>query len=129
MALIGVVLGGENMKKVFRFVLPILIVFSIMAQAREHDGIEKVGQLYDYWDRPDAVVQDNIAYIYCSSGLRIIDLTDRDLPNLIGSWEDNPTRINCCIVRGDIIYAVDYLGWLYVLNVQNPSTPILFHRY
>ncbi|MBT7617849.1 MAG: hypothetical protein HN590_11255, partial [Calditrichaeota bacterium] len=109
----------------FRFVLTILIIFSITVQAREFDSIEKVGQLYDYWKGSDASVQNDFAYIAASSGIKIIDLIDPDQPVLIGSWEDNATKIRCCIVRGDILYAIDDLGWLYVLNVEIPSTPNL----
>ena len=109
----------------FRFVLTILIIFSITVQAREFDSIEKVGQLYDYWKGSDASVQNDFAYIAASSGIKIIDLIDPDQPVLIGSWEDNATKIRCCIAQGDILYAVDDLGWLYVLNIEIPSTPNL----
>ena len=56
------------------------------------------------------------------SGIQIIDIKDRNSPEIMGSF-DTSGRANNIFVEGDIAYVADGDGGLQILNIKDKRNP------
>jgi hypothetical protein len=87
-----------------------LLILSVALQAQDHENVEQVGRIYNYWDYAfDLEVVGDLAYIAAGvSGLQIVDVSDPDNPEIIGYWDDNPGYAYGVTVSDDYAYLADY---------------------
>jgi len=69
------------------------------------------------------IVNDSIAYVCSSNGLRIMDISPPEYPQLIGISFLNCMPTDICIV-GNIAYVCFYSSGLQVLDISNPTNPV-----
>jgi len=68
-------------------------------------------------------LSDSLAYIACGrAGLRIIDVTDPDQPQEMGSV-DTPGAAFDVVVSGNVAYVADDQGGLRMIDVSDPRSP------
>ena len=70
----------------------------------------------------DIYVEGNYAYIavYNSEmGLRIIDITDKENPSIIGSCDNTPLNVNGVYVEGNYAYITDKEGGVFIIDTTN----------
>lgn len=70
-------------------------------------------------------VSGNFAYVAAgSTGLQVVDVTDRRAPRIVGSL-DTPGNANDVRVVGNIAYVADGSAGLRIIDVTNPISPSL----
>jgi hypothetical protein len=75
------------------------------------------------------VVQGNYAYVLSgSAGLRIIDVSDKAAPRLVGS-HDLPDTARGLFVSGNYAYVAASGAGLQIINVSAPGTPVFAGKY
>ena len=74
--------------------------------AQDAENIERVGRLYNYWDKiHDVAVIGDLAYVTTGfSGLQIMDVSDPGNPEIIGFWDDNLGHAASVTVSGNFAY-------------------------
>ena len=74
-------------------------------------------------------VTGNYAYLADgSSGLQIIDVSDKSSPSLVGNFS-TPDSVFEAHVSGDYAYLVDYYNGFYVVDVSDPANPSQYGHY
>ncbi len=70
-------------------------------------------------------------YVYAANsyrGLMILDVTNKNSPNVIGEKDTEGQSLDID-VDGDYAYVADNTGGLYIFNISNPSSPTQSGRY
>ena len=69
--------------------------------------------------------EDYQAYVvYPSAGLRVLDVSDDERPNLVGSF-NSPGEATGVRVDGDLVYLADGSGGLHVLTAITPTQAVV----
>jgi hypothetical protein len=78
-----------------------------------------------------------LVYVASTEGLQIVDVSNPDVPVLLGRLDTNPTDIPLAnlddvpqdvVVSGGLAFIPLWLGGLIVVDVQNPANPIEIQR-
>jgi len=93
--------------------------------AQDHLNVELVGRVGTTWeDSYDVAVSGNYAYLataYC--GLQVLDISDPENSESVGSFEEYPSKVRAVFIRDDYAYlAIDENG-LVILDVSDPADP------
>ncbi len=68
-------------------------------------------------------VEGNYAYID-DGGLKIVDLSDKSSPEIVGNWTPPTKRSNKAVVSNQLAYILDtYNDYIFVVNCSNPTNP------
>jgi len=102
------------------------MIMSFCLQAQEHENVEQVGRLWNFWEGVYEVeVIGDYAYVAAGrSGLQVVDISDPEHPRIAGYWDDNPSRAYDVKVRGDYAYLADWNGGLIIVDISDPENPI-----
>lgn len=74
-------------------------------------------------------VAGNYAYVAAgSTGLKIVDVTDRRLPRIVGTL-DTPGNANDVRVLGNLAYVADGSAGLQIIDITVPTAPVLRGTY
>ncbi|MEM4390460.1 MAG: VWA domain-containing protein [Candidatus Diapherotrites archaeon] len=91
-------------------------------------SMQTIGRL-DTTDPRDVFVDGNYAYLADgSAGLRIINITNKTNPTLVGTYNTPGTAYDV-IVDGNYAYVADLSGGLRIINITNKSNPTLASYY
>ncbi|MDP8238760.1 MAG: beta-propeller domain-containing protein [Candidatus Hatepunaea meridiana] len=114
------------MKISFSIAIIISLTFYVPTYAQDHSGVEKVGCI-QHWDGAyDIAIQGEYAYIATgTTGLQILDVSDLDNHNVVGSWKSLSRDLRSVCISDDIAYmTVGNARGLRVIDVSNPVRPV-----
>jgi hypothetical protein len=113
--------------KIVIIVLCVILTVSFVF-AQDSSDVRMVSRMYDYWHATNGVdVQGDYAYVASGlSGLQVVDISNRDEPEVVGAWN---TRLSPGIVAvsGDIacvaLWDISSIGVAAILDISNPTQP------
>jgi len=90
----------------------------------DHENVELVGTLYNYWSWAlDVAISDDYAYVANSyAGLRVVDITNPTAPLEVGYY-DTPGNAYDVAVSGNYAYISAYNAGLRVVDISDPMAP------
>ena len=96
--------------------------------AQEHEGVERISRLYNFWERAhDVVVSEDYAFVAAGlSGLQVLDISDRENPEIVTylDYFGGARSQQAMTTRDDVIFLVDKSSGLHIIDVQDPEDPI-----
>ncbi|MDP8238092.1 MAG: T9SS type A sorting domain-containing protein [Candidatus Hatepunaea meridiana] len=97
--------------------------------AQEHEGVEQVSRLYNFWESAhDVVVLEDYAFAATGlSGLQVLDVSDRENPEVI-TYIDHFGELDhhshqAMAIQDEVIFLVDESSGLHVFDVRDPEDP------
>jgi hypothetical protein len=106
-------------------ILLILLISPVFAENGDHENVEMVSSIYDYWETiSDTEIENDYLYALTGeTGLRVLDISDPENPIEIGSYLSSYQMIDI-IILGELAYITEHESGLRILNISDPSNPV-----
>ncbi|MCF7811060.1 T9SS type A sorting domain-containing protein [bacterium] len=116
----------------FLILLSLVLVFNTGVTG-DSENVEMLGRIYNQWDSAyDVVVLGEYAYVATGvSGLQIVNISNPEVPEIVGFYDDNKDWARNVAISGDYAYVTfgtDSVGLL-VLNISDPTNPEFVSEY
>ncbi|HEY3295080.1 MAG TPA: T9SS type A sorting domain-containing protein [bacterium] len=114
-----------------RTALLLLLTVCSAVQAQDSLNVRLLGQLALTGNAVHVAVAGHYAYIvqsYLSGGLRVIDISNPSIPQLVGAYYTSGLTWGIA-VRDSVAFMADGYGGLRILSIANPAYPVQLGRY
>jgi hypothetical protein len=124
--------GNESQRRDTMFkqmlIIATLLVLTapVIASEGDHENVELVGSLYNYWDTAcDVEIQNGYAYVATTeTGLQVVDISNPHSPYVVGFCKEVENAFDVTIFS-DYAYVTNIEGGYGIINISDPTDPIL----